>query len=95
MSLQPSQRLLQYEVLALIGTGGMGEVYRAHDTKLGREVATKVLPENFASDPERLSRFEREAAICASEVRFPAVPLECNRLRRIGQCFSPGPTIVT
>ena len=66
MSLQPSQRLLQYEVLALIGTGGMGEVYRARDTKLGREVAIKILPENFASDPERLSRFEREARLLAS-----------------------------
>ncbi len=55
-----------YEVLGAIGAGGMGEVYRARDTKLGREVALKVLPEGFAADPERLGRFEREAKLLAS-----------------------------
>ncbi len=50
----------------MIGAGGMGDVYRARDTKLGREVALKVLPETFAGDGERLSRFEREARILAS-----------------------------
>ena len=52
-----------YQVLSLLGAGGMGEVYQAHDTKLGRKVAIKVLPPAFVHDPERLSRFEREARI--------------------------------
>ena len=51
---------------ALIGVGGMGEVYRAHDTKLGRDVAIKILPSHFTSDPDRLARFEREARVLAS-----------------------------
>jgi serine/threonine-protein kinase len=55
-----------YEILASIGAGGMGEVYRARDTKLGRDVALKVLPEPFAGDPERMARFEREAQVLAS-----------------------------
>ncbi len=59
-------RLGPYEILSAIGAGGMGEVYRARDTKLGREVALKVLPEGFAADPERMGRFEREAKVLAS-----------------------------
>src|ERR1700680_4472063 len=59
-------RLGPYEILAAIGAGGMGEVYQAHDTKLGRDVAIKVLPEVFAHDPERLSRFQREAKMLAA-----------------------------
>ncbi len=59
-------RLGPYEVADLIGAGGMGEVYRATDTRLGREVAVKVLPSHFAADPERLRRFEREARAVAS-----------------------------
>ena len=55
-----------YRIVAKIGAGGMGEVYRAEDTRLGREVAIKVLPEGFAADPERLVRFEREAKVLAS-----------------------------
>src|SRR6202165_2813674 len=55
-----------YEVLTQIGAGGMGEVYRAHDSKLGRDVAIKVLPEAFAHDPDRLSRFQREAKMLAA-----------------------------
>ncbi|MGQ0736396.1 MAG: protein kinase domain-containing protein [Acidobacteriota bacterium] len=62
----PGSRLGSYEVIAAIGAGGMGEVYRARDTKLGREVALKTLPEAFASDAERLARFEREARTLAS-----------------------------
>ena len=57
MALAAGTKLGSYEVVAAIGAGGMGEVYRAHDTKLGRDVAIKVLPEAFAHDPERLSRF--------------------------------------
>src|ERR1700726_1669800 len=59
-------RLGPYEILSAIGAGGMGEVYQARDTKLGRDVAIKVLPEAFAHDPERLSRFQREAKTLAS-----------------------------
>src|SRR3984893_2625731 len=66
MALTSGTRLGSYEVVAPIGAGGMGEVYQAHDTKLGRDVAIKVLPEAFAHDPERLSRFQREAEMLAS-----------------------------
>src|SRR6266481_8942333 len=55
-----------YEILSLLGVGGMGEVYQAHDTKLGRDVAIKVLPSAFVHDPDRLSRFQREARMLAS-----------------------------
>ncbi|MGK2858294.1 MAG: protein kinase domain-containing protein [Thermoanaerobaculia bacterium] len=66
MSLAAGQRLGHYEITAPIGKGGMGEVWRAKDTKLGRDVAIKVLPEEFTRDPERLGRFEREARVLAS-----------------------------
>jgi Tol biopolymer transport system component len=66
MPISTGTRLGSYELVAQIGAGGMGEVYRAHDTKLGRDVAIKVLPEAFAHDPERLSRFQREAKMLAS-----------------------------
>jgi Tol biopolymer transport system component/tRNA A-37 threonylcarbamoyl transferase component Bud32 len=62
----PGGRLGPYEIVAPVGAGGMGEVYRATDTRLGRDVALKLLPEAFASDPERLARFEREAKLLAS-----------------------------
>jgi eukaryotic-like serine/threonine-protein kinase len=61
MPLAAGFRIGAYEILAPIGKGGMGEVYRARDTTLDRDVAVKVLPEAFARDPERMARFEREA----------------------------------
>lgn len=66
MALQSGLRLGTYEILSVIGAGGMGEVYRARDTKLGRDVAVKVLPSAFAYDPDRLSRFQREARMLAA-----------------------------
>src|ERR1700688_988429 len=66
MSLAPGTRLGPYAILGPIGAGGMGEGYRAKDGKLEREVAIKILPEAFASDPERLARFEREAKVLAA-----------------------------
>ena len=61
MALSPGRRLGPYEILSPLGAGGMGEVYRARHSKLGRDIAIKVLPDEMASDPERLQRFEREA----------------------------------
>ena len=66
MSLNAGARLGPYEILAPIGAGGMGEVYRARHLKLGRDVAIKVLPDELAADPERLQRFEREARTASS-----------------------------
>jgi serine/threonine protein kinase len=66
MPIQPGTSLGSYQVTAKIGEGGMGEVYQARDTKLDRDVALKVLPEAFTSDPDRLARFEREAKVLAS-----------------------------
>src|ERR1043166_3882142 len=66
MSFAPGTRFGAYEIAALLGPGGMGEVYRARDTRLKREVAIKILPEAFATDPDRLARFQREAEVLAS-----------------------------
>lgn len=66
MTLKPGTVLGQYELRAPLGAGGMGEVYRAHDTRLDREVAIKVLPESFTSDPDRWRRFEQEARAAAA-----------------------------
>ncbi len=66
MALTPGTRLGPYEITAQIGVGGMGEVYRATDTTLNRQVAVKVLPEPLAADAERIARFEREAKTLAS-----------------------------
>ncbi len=66
MPLTPGTTLGPYKVTAKIGEGGMGEVWQARDTKLDRDVALKVLPEAFTSDPDRLARFEREAKVLAS-----------------------------
>jgi eukaryotic-like serine/threonine-protein kinase len=66
MSLSPGTRLGPYEVIAPLGTGGMGEVYKARDTRLDRIVAAKVLPADVAADPDRRARFEREARAIAA-----------------------------
>jgi serine/threonine-protein kinase len=66
MPLTIGSRLGPYEIQSALGAGGMGEVYRAHDTKLGRDVAVKMLPESFVDDPERVARFRREAQILAA-----------------------------
>ena len=68
MALSPGARLGPYEIQSAIGAGGMGEVYGATDTNLGRRVAIKVLPEAFSQDGERLARFEREAKIGLIEI---------------------------
>src|SRR5262252_6803128 len=66
MALTIGQNLGSYEITALLGKGGMGEVYRARDTKLKREVAIKLLPDEFSRDGDRTSRFQREAEVLAS-----------------------------
>ena len=73
MSLEPGTTLGVYEVLSAIGAGGMGEVYKARDTKLDRDVALKILPDAFVNDPERLARFQREALYWT---RHHAVPTD-------------------
>ena len=85
MALAPGTRLGPYEIASQIGMGGMGEVYRATDTNLGRQVAIKVLPEAFAQDADRLARFEREAKTLAS--------LNHTNIAQVyGLERSPGPT---
>ena len=71
MALTPGTRLGPYEVLAQIGVGGMGEVYKATDTNLKRAVAIKVLPQSVAGDADRLARFQREAEVLAAGIGFP------------------------
>src|SRR6516225_9632623 len=72
MPLQTGARLGPYEILSRLGAGGMGEVYRARDTRLGRDVAIKILPSSFSSDPDRLRRFEQEAR-AASLLNHPNI----------------------
>ena len=66
VTLSVGSRIGPYEIVGTLGAGGMGEVYRARDTRLDRDVALKILPQTFAADPERLARFEREAKMLAS-----------------------------
>ena len=97
MALAPGARRGPYEITAKIGAGGMGEVYRARDTKLDRDVALKILPEAFASDPERLARFEREAKTLAA-LNHPHIAHihgleESDGVRALVLEFVDGPTL--
>ena len=89
MSLTPGTRVGSYEVIAQIGAGGMGEVYRAADTNLGRQVAIKVLPDAFAHDAERLARFEREAKTLAS-LSHPNIAIVHGLERSDASAVRPG-----
>jgi Tol biopolymer transport system component len=82
MALAPGTHLGSYEIVELIGAGGMGEVYRARDTKLGRQVAVKALPEVFAQNPERLARFEREAQVLGG-LKHPNIAV-IHELKELG-----------
>jgi Tol biopolymer transport system component len=97
MPLSAGSRLGSYEILALIGAGGMGEVYRARDSKLNREVAIKVLPEAFANDSDRMARFEREAQVLAS-LNHPHIAAiygleESDGMRALVMELVEGPTL--
>jgi serine/threonine protein kinase len=97
LALAPGTRLGPYDITALIGRGGMGEVYRARDPKLGRDVALKVLPDSVARDPDRLARFEREAKILAS-LNHPNIAIihgleEADGVRALVLEFVEGPTL--
>src|SRR5262249_35073270 len=96
MPLSPGSRVGPYVVDALVGTGGMGEVYRATDLNLKRTVALKVLPDDVAADPERLARFQREAALLAS-LNHPNIAaifgLERSGVRALAMEFVDGPTL--
>ena len=97
MALAPGARRGPYEIIAKIGAGGMGVVYRARDTKLDRDVALKILPDAFASDPERLARFEREAKTLAA-LNHPHIAHihgleESDGVRALVLEFVDGPTL--
>jgi serine/threonine protein kinase len=97
MALSGGTRLGPYEILSILGAGGMGEVYRARDTKLGRDVALKVLPEAFAHDAKRMTRLEREAHVPAS-LNHPNIATihgleETNNIRALVMELVEGPTL--
>ncbi len=97
LSLSLGTRLGPYEVTAQIGAGGMGEVYRARDTKLDRSVALKILPQSFAQDAERLARFEREAKTLAS-LNHPNIAIihgfeEADGIKALVMELVEGPTL--
>src|SRR6516164_7346163 len=96
--LSPGTKLGPYEVVGALGAGGMGEVYRARDIKLNREVALKVLPEAFAKDAERMARFQREAQVLAS-LNHPNIAAiygleESGGVRALVMELVEGPTLV-
>ena len=82
MLLTPTTRLGVYEIVAPLGAGGMGEVYRARDTRLGREVALKLLPTEMSSNSDRLTRFEREAPTVAGLNPTPEQAAEMATIQR-------------
>jgi len=97
MALAPGTRLGPYEIGAQIGAGGMGEVYRATDGNLGRQVAIKILSDTFAHNPERLARFEREAKTLAS-LNHPNIAIihgfeKTNGVRALVMELVEGPTL--
>src|SRR4029453_4769741 len=97
MSLSPSSRIGIYEIVGAIGAGGMGEVFRARDTTLNRDVALKVLPALFSGDPDRLGRFRREAQTLAA-LNHPNVPQifgveDSAGLHALAMEFVPGRTL--
>jgi serine/threonine protein kinase len=93
VSVDRGTRLGPYEIIAPIGAGGMGEVYRARDTKLGRDVAIKILPEAFAQDAERMARFEREAKVLASLNHPNIAAIYGVENRALVMELVPGPTL--
>src|SRR5688572_1894272 len=97
MVLSAGQSIGPYEIVSALGAGGMGEVYRAHDTKLKRDVALKILPASVSKDPERLARFEREARVLAS-LNHPHIGAiygveEADRERALVLELVEGPTL--
>jgi serine/threonine protein kinase len=97
MALGPGGRLGPYKITAQIGAAGMGEVYCATDTNLGRQVAIKVLPDAFAQDPERLARFEREAKTLAA-LNHPNIAIvhgleKADGIRALVMELMDGPTL--
>ena len=108
MTLAAGSKLGPYEILGQIGAGGMGEVYRAKDPRLGRDVAIKVLPASFSADPDRLRRFEQEARAAgilnhpnitavydigtAKATALPTSSRSCSKARRCGAA-SPARTL--
>src|SRR6201988_4716527 len=93
MALSAGEKLGPYEILAPIGAGGMGEVYKARDTKLDRDVAIKVLPAALSSEPDRLVRFEREAKVLAQLNPSGIASIYGLKGRALVMEFVPGPTL--
>ena len=93
MTLAAGDRFEPYEIVSALGAGGMGEVYRARDTRLNRDVALKVLPDLFAADADRLARFQREAQLLAS-LNHPNIAAICSAPTERATC-SGSPTANT
>src|SRR2546430_10229147 len=91
--MSPPSTIAHYRISSKLGEGGMGAVYRATDTKLGREVAIKVLPDSFATDPDRLARFTREAQVLASLNHPGIAAIYGVEDRALIMELVPGPTL--